>query len=227
MSEDPGAVLITGCSSGIGHETAKRLAAKGWTVYATARRPESIADLGRGGLRDARPRRHRRGLDEGGGRRGRGRARRGRSARQQRRLQPVRRARDAADGAAAGPVRDQRLRAGADVPARAAEDARRRPRADRQRQLDGRQAGLPRRRRLPRDQVRGRGALRRAAVRGQGIRDPRLDHRARADHDQLRRDRGGVARPSRRPRARAATTTRTRASTPPSARPRSASTRAR
>jgi NAD(P)-dependent dehydrogenase (short-subunit alcohol dehydrogenase family) len=51
MSEDPGAVLITGCSSGIGHETAKRLAAKGWTVYATARRPESIADLADAGCK--------------------------------------------------------------------------------------------------------------------------------------------------------------------------------
>ncbi len=45
MSADPGAVLITGCSSGIGRETARRLAGRGWTVYATARRPESIADL--------------------------------------------------------------------------------------------------------------------------------------------------------------------------------------
>ena len=51
MSEDPGAVLITGCSSGIGHETASRLAAKGWTVYATARRPERIADLADRGCR--------------------------------------------------------------------------------------------------------------------------------------------------------------------------------
>ena len=39
------AVLITGCSSGIGRAAAERLAGAGWKVYATARRSEAIADL--------------------------------------------------------------------------------------------------------------------------------------------------------------------------------------
>jgi len=51
MGDVSKAVLITGCSSGIGRATARRLAAKGWTVYATARRLESIAELEAAGCR--------------------------------------------------------------------------------------------------------------------------------------------------------------------------------
>ena len=51
MANQSKAVLITGCSTGIGRATAEHLAAKGWTVYATARRPESIQALAQGGCR--------------------------------------------------------------------------------------------------------------------------------------------------------------------------------
>src|SRR3954447_986851 len=45
MARTSTVVLITGCSTGIGRATAERLAKKGWNVYASARRPESIEDL--------------------------------------------------------------------------------------------------------------------------------------------------------------------------------------
>jgi NAD(P)-dependent dehydrogenase (short-subunit alcohol dehydrogenase family) len=51
MAAPSKAVLITGCSSGIGRASAVRLAQKGWTVYASARRPESIADLAEAGCK--------------------------------------------------------------------------------------------------------------------------------------------------------------------------------
>ncbi|MGA9285623.1 MAG: SDR family NAD(P)-dependent oxidoreductase [Solirubrobacteraceae bacterium] len=51
MSDVSKAVLITGCSSGIGEATARRLAGQDWTVYATARRLESIEHLASAGCK--------------------------------------------------------------------------------------------------------------------------------------------------------------------------------
>lgn len=38
-------ILITGCSSGIGHASAEALRARGWRVFAAARKPEDVARL--------------------------------------------------------------------------------------------------------------------------------------------------------------------------------------
>jgi NAD(P)-dependent dehydrogenase (short-subunit alcohol dehydrogenase family) len=51
MADISKAVLITGCSTGIGRATAEQLARHGHTVYASARRPESIEDLKQAGCR--------------------------------------------------------------------------------------------------------------------------------------------------------------------------------
>ena len=47
----PGPVLVTGCSSGIGQATARYLVERGRTVYATARRPDRLAELAAAGCR--------------------------------------------------------------------------------------------------------------------------------------------------------------------------------
>ncbi len=51
MADRAQAVLITGCSTGIGRATAERLAGSGHTVYASARRLESVRDLETAGCR--------------------------------------------------------------------------------------------------------------------------------------------------------------------------------
>jgi NADP-dependent 3-hydroxy acid dehydrogenase YdfG len=51
MAEPSKAVLVTGCSSGIGRATALRLARSGWTVYASARQLDSLAELADAGCR--------------------------------------------------------------------------------------------------------------------------------------------------------------------------------
>ena len=43
-------ILITGCSSGIGHTVAHGLAARGWRVFASARKPDDVARLREEGL---------------------------------------------------------------------------------------------------------------------------------------------------------------------------------
>ena len=50
MSQRPTSILITGCSSGIGHHAAHALKARGYRVFATARKPADVERLKAEGL---------------------------------------------------------------------------------------------------------------------------------------------------------------------------------
>ena len=50
-ARSPGAVLVTGCSSGIGHATALALARAGFPVWASARKTAGLEDLEAAGCR--------------------------------------------------------------------------------------------------------------------------------------------------------------------------------
>jgi NAD(P)-dependent dehydrogenase (short-subunit alcohol dehydrogenase family) len=50
MNQSPGTLLITGCSTGIGHTVAHGLKARGWRVLATARKPVDVERLNGEGL---------------------------------------------------------------------------------------------------------------------------------------------------------------------------------
>ena len=140
------AVLVTGCSSGIGHATAEKLAADGWTVYATARRPEAIDDLKQKGCEtlaldvtdEASMEAAVDHITEAEGAVGVLVNNAGYS--QSGAVETVPTGRDPP------PVRDERLRPDPDAPARPARDARAAVRQDRQHRLDGRKADVSRRR---------------------------------------------------------------------------------
>jgi len=53
-SHDSQVVLVTGCSTGIGRALAREMHARGMQVFASARRPESIADLASEGISTVR-----------------------------------------------------------------------------------------------------------------------------------------------------------------------------
>ena len=195
MQSPSKAVLITGCSSGIGRATAEHLLARGWTVYATARRRESLGELEARGARplalDVTDEESMaaavRAVEEEAGAVGVLVNNAGYSQSGAVESVPMERVRAQFETNVFGLVRMCQLV----LPGMRAQ----RLGHDRQRLLDGRAVHVPRRRALPRVQARGRGDLRRAALRGPRLRRRRGDRRAGADPHRLRR--GGGARRGR------------------------------
>jgi NAD(P)-dependent dehydrogenase (short-subunit alcohol dehydrogenase family) len=191
-------VLITGCSTGIGRATAERLAADGWNVHATARRPDSIEDLAKTCTTHALDVTDERSMEEA--------------------VAAVEE-----DGPVGALVNNAGYSQSGAIETIPMESVRRQFETNvfglmRMCQLvlprmraagSGRIVNLssmggkltfPGRRRLPRDQARGRGPLGCAALRGPRVRRRRRRHRARPDHHRVRRDRRRQPRRDRRAR---------------------------
>ena len=186
------AVLITGCSTGIGRKTAEHLAGRGWTVYATARRPESIAELEGKGCRTLA-------LD----------------VTDEDSMRAAVSAVEEAEGAVGVLINNAGYSQSGAVEEVPMDQVRRQfetnvfgllrmcqlvlPGMRRQRfgkivnisSMGGRVV-FPGRRDLPRHEVRGRGDQRRHALGGEELRRGRGPDRARADQDGVRRDRGAL-----------------------------------
>ena len=187
------AVLITGCSSGIGRAAAEHLAARGWTIYATARRRETLAELERQGCRtlaldvtdEASMAAAVAAVEEAEGAVGVLVNNAGYSQNGAVESVPLERVRAQFETNVFGLVRMCQLVLPGHAPAGLG--------PDRQRLLDGRPLHLPRRRLLPRHQARRRGDLGRPALRGARLRRRRRAGRAGPDPHRLRRY-GGARR---------------------------------
>ncbi len=172
-------VLITGCSTGIGRATAERLADDGWNVHATARRLDAIEDLGKKGCTlNELDVTNERSMEK--------------AVKEVEKDGPIGALINNAGYSQSGaietiPMDSVRRQFETNVfglmrmcQLVAARNARGGLGEDREPELDGRQADLPRRRRLPRHQARRRGAVRRASLRGQGFRHRRRSSSSRA-----------------------------------------------
>ena len=185
--------LVTGGSSGIGESTARALLAKGFVVYAVARRVERMAPLSDLGATHVRDGRHRRRLDGRRHRPDRRRAGAHRPPGQQRRLRLVRRRRGRADRRGTAAVRGQRLRPRPPRPARHPPHAHPEVGPDHQHLLDRREVLRAVRRVVPRHQVRGGGLQRQPPHGAAAVRHPGRADRARPDPHRVERDRPRLA----------------------------------